>query len=392
MKIALVCQRYGETVNGGAEQYCRQLAEKLCACCEVEVLTTCAEDYITWKNAFRPGVETLNGVTLRRFAVDKPRNMKRFGRLRGRLLTGPHTARDEERWLCAQGPLCTAFVEYLRAHQYDYALVIFVTYLYYLTVKGVSIASNSVLLPTAHDEPYLRLQMYRKVFEAPRGMIYLTREEKALVERRFPLTRGKPDVIAGAGVEVPNELPDARERFGLHGPYILYVGRIDESKGCPQLFACFERYKKACGGPLKLVLAGKAAMDIPEQPDICSLGFVSDAEKFALMRESLCLVLPSPFESLSMVVLESFAMGRPVLVNGRCAVLKGHCRESLGGLWFENYPEFEGTLQYLETHPRICAQMGENGRRYVEEKYRWDAIIKRVKALLDTCAQDGGEP
>ena len=125
-------------------------------------------------------------------------------------------------------------------------------------------------------------------------------------------------------------------------------------------------------------------MDIPRDPDIISLGFVSDEEKFALMRDAKCLVLASEFESLSMVVLESMIMGRPVLVNGKCMVLRGHCTKSNAGLYFENYAEFEGTLSYLLSHPEQYEQMRENGRKYVRQNYDWNVILEKIRGMIES--------
>ena len=166
-------------------------------------------------------------------------------------------------------------------------------------------------------------------------------------------------------------------------PYITYAGRIDESKGCGEMFRYFEVYKRQYGGALKLVLMGKAVMDIPKYPDIISLGFVSDETKFAVMASAKALVLFSQFESLSMVVLESMMMGRPVLVNGKCEVLKGHCTRSNAGLYFTTYQEFAGTLNYLLTHPAQYGTMRKNAVKYVEENYRWERIVEAIYQLIE---------
>ena len=186
------------------------------------------------------------------------------------------------------------------------------------------------------------------------------------------------------GIEAPDEsqLFDAKAKYKLDD-YILYVGRIDENKGCGTLFKYFSEYKKRNGGNLKLVLVGKAVIDIPKRDDIVYLGFVTDEEKFSLTKDARLMVLASEFESLSMIVLESMFYGRPVLLNGKCVVLKGHCKRSNAGLYFTNYFKFEGALNYLLTHPEEYAVMRENARRYVEENYRWDAIMSRLCAFIE---------
>ena len=113
-----------------------------------------------------------------------------------------------------------------------------------------------------------------------------------------------------------------------------------------------------------------------------NLGFVSDEMKFKVMQEAKALLLFSRFESLSMVVLESMTMGRPVIVNGKCEVLKGHCIRSNAGLYFDNYPEFAGCLNYLLSHEEVYEAMRLNGKKYVAENYQWDVIVNRIKQLI----------
>ena len=214
--------------------------------------------------------------------------------------------------------------------------------------------------------------------------MYNSDAERRFVDSRFLMTSGKPHITIGAGVDAPRgELPDVRERFGLKDDYIVYAGRIDESKGCGELFEYFAAYKRRCGGKLKLVLLGKAVMSIPERPDILPLGFVSEEEKFAVLKGAKALVLASRFESLSIVVLESMLMGRPVLVNGECEVLYDHAVKSGAGLFFRDDTEFSAALHWLLTHEREYEQMCENGRRYVFEYYSWEKITEKLRALTE---------
>lgn len=383
-KIAFVCQRYGLDVNGGSELYCRQLAEKMSAVYDVEVYTTCAVDYMTWENRYQPGVETINGLLVHRFPVARRRDKARFDKLSQKVLVDPkHSDEEEEKWVDEQGPMCPAVLKELQMVRSQYKAVIFMTYLYYLSARGLPMGfENAYLIPTTHDEPWAYLRVYDKVFAGAKGLIWLTPEEQAFAEKRFPSVRGVPSVLAGSGVDVPaGELPEIPEKL-RDTPYIVYAGRIDESKGCGEMFQFFRRYKKQYGGDLKLALMGKAVMKVPKDKDIVDLGFVSDEMKFAVMRGAKALVLFSRFESLSMVVLESMTMGRPVLVTGKCEVLKGHCVRSNAGLYFDDYPEFAATLNYLLTHEAEYEVMRENGKRYVAENYQWDRIVQKIVGLL----------
>jgi glycosyltransferase involved in cell wall biosynthesis len=144
------------------------------------------------------------------------------------------------------------------------------------------------------------------------------------------------------------------------------------------------RYKEERRSDLKLILLGKSAMKIPEDEDIIPLGFVSEEDKFNGIAASDFMIMPSKYESFSMVIMESWACKKAVLVNGRCDVLKGHCLRSNGGLWYESYEEFKECLDLLISDDRLRAKMGENGKQYVEENYSWPKIEEKYLRLLDT--------
>ena len=383
-RIAFTCQRYGPEVNGGAELHCRQLAERLAAYYDVTVYTTCAKDYTAWRNEYLSGEEDIGGVHVKRFPVERERDPEAFARISAKVFSGePHTDEDEEEWIDAQGPYCPELIRALEAEHGQYKKVLFMTYLYYLTARGLPRGfPNTVLIPTLHDEPPARLRYYDRVFAAAKGIAWTTEEEKRFAERRFPAVKEIPGIMAGVGIDGPEgELPEIPEEI-RNTPYLVYAGRIDESKGCAEMFAYFRRYKEEHPGDLKLVLMGKPVMEIPEDGDIVSLGFVADDLKFAVMKEALALVLFSRFESLSMVVLESMLMRRPVLVDGQCGVLKGHCRRSNAGLYFHTYPEFACAVDYLREHPEEYAEMCRNGEKYVRDNYQWNVIIDRYRKMF----------
>lgn len=385
-KIAFVCQRYGEEVNGGAEAECCMYAERLAPWYHVEVLTTCAKDHMTWKNEYKPGSEYINGVYVRRYLNEKERDVDTFLKISA-IVNSKHRDVTERKWLIEQGPYCPSLLSYLSRHGRDYDAVLFMTYLYYPTVYGINKCSgkNHILIPTAHDEPPIYQRQFNKLFQRADKLIYNAQAEKRFVERRFPFTVTKPSITVGAGVEYPKAvLPNVEDTFGIKDPYICYSGRIDVSKGCGILFDFFKEYKATHpGSKLKLVLTGKAAMEIPQDPDIIPLGFVSEEEKYAVMQDSVAFVIASEFESLSIVVLESMMMGRPVLVNGKSEVLKDHCTLSNAGFYFMNYQEFEGELDYLLSHEDVYRQMCENGKRYVKDNYQWDSIIDKIRWLIE---------
>ncbi|GHU64924.1 hexosyltransferase [Clostridia bacterium] len=384
-KIAIINQRYGLEVNGGSEQYTRLLAERLTEKNNVEILTTCALDYTTWDNHFSEGTSVIHDVPVRRFPVDQPRDIQRFAQVSERVYTtGIGNAVMEAEWIDEQGPLCTKLIQYIKDHADRYDVFIFVTYLYYLTVQGMGLVKDrSILIPTAHDEPPIRLHTYKSVFHAPIAIGYNTEEERDFVHTFFGNNR-IPSEILGIGIDIPDIIDtDAfRKKYALDN-YLIYVGRIDESKGCAELFDFFTLYKEENPSDLKLVLMGKEVMDVPTNPDIISLGFVSDEDKFNGIAGAKTLLLPSLFESLSMSVLESLALGVPVIVNGGCEVLRGHCLRSNAGMCYTSYDEFEKVLHFLLSHEDDYLAMSVNGANYVAKNYDWTIIMNKLQSLID---------
>ena len=388
-RIALVNQRYGLEVNGGSEYYTRLIAERLTGEFQVDVITTKSLDYTTWENYYKANEEDINGVHVRRFPVVTCR-AKDFNEYNGaylaKLSAGQADEADEKVWFEKQGPFCPAAIDYIRENKDNYDAFIFVTYLYYLTVMGMpEVAEKSIFIPTAHEEPFIHFKSFETIFRKPKAYVFLTDEEKALVQGLFH-TENIPCQVMGTGVDIPCE-PDEkafREKFGIEGDYLIYVGRIDEGKDCPMMFKYFMEYKKRRPeSKLKLVLMGKPVCEIPRHEDIVMLGFVSEEDKFSGISGAKALVLPSKFESLSISVLEAMTLSVPVIVNGICEVLKGHCLKSNGGLYYMNYFEFEGIGDYIFSHEKEYGIMRENARDYIEKNYRWDVIIKKFSGLIN---------
>ena len=384
-KILFVVQRYGLEVNGGAELHCRQLAERLKDEYDVSVLTTCAIDYVTWKNEYKEGIEHINGVKVIRKKVDFERNQKKFNKISAKLNNEKDNINLGIEWQEAQGPHSSELIKYLEDHKDDYDVIIFLTYLYYTTYFGLKVApEKSILIPTAHDEPPIYYSIFNETFNLPKAILYSTTTERDFVNERFKNDYIESDIV-GLGVDINENAQDIdlEKTFDIKDDYVVYIGRIDESKGCKEMFEYFLEYKKIYNSNLKLVLAGKSAMEIPGNKDIVTLGFVSEDEKVNLIRKSKLLILPSKFESLSLSTLEAMYLKVPVLLNGKCEVLKQHAILSNGGLYYENKWEFIETLDYLIRNSKIAERMGENGRKYVDVNYKWDVIIEKLKKNIE---------
>ena len=390
MKLAVVVQRYGADINGGAELHARYVAEHLARHAEVEVLTTCARDYISWANEFDPGEDRVGSVVVRRFPVKQPRDPALFGRLSNRVFEHRHSVAQELAWLDSEGPTSPQLIQHLRRHGDDYDFCLFFSYRYYLAYHGCrAVASRAVLIPTAERDPTVGLSIFGPIFRGVRAIMYNSFEERAMIHT-IASNSSVPHTVVGVGSEIPaRSEPDRfRRKFDITQPFILYIGRIDENKGCPELFRFFIHYVQHVSRSLQLVLIGRSILSVPSHPRIHHLGFVSDEEKFDALAAAQALVMPSRFESLSMVALEAWAMGRPVLANGRCDVLHGQCVRSNAGLYYENYEEFAETLHALETNRPLHAALCRNGREYFTRHYAWPVIERKYLELLERLQQE----
>ena len=388
-RLVIVVQRYGAEVNGGAEQHARWLAEKLAETADVTVLTTCALDYITWADHYPPGETEENGVRVRRFPVDAARDWKKAQRQTRLVMTHQHTLFDEVQWVKDQGPFSTPlFTAVRRAYETTDAFI-FHTFHYASTYFGLPLVSDKAfLVPTAHDDPFVHMALFRPVFHLPRGIFYNTEPERALVQR---VTRNHqvPNTLAGVGVALPDDVSPERfrRRYNLHEPFLLYVGRVDESKNVPELLDYFTRFRQANPAtPLKLVLIGRANLTLPDHPDIVPLGFLPEADKFDAIAAAAVVTLPSLYESLSMITLEAWAAGTPMLVNEQCEVVKYQCKQSNGGLYYRTADEFDASLQLLLGSDSLRRQMGRQGRQFVSQHYRPDRVVQHYIALLDAAS------
>lgn len=384
-KLGFVVQRYGVEIAGGAEYHCRLIAELLKDHAEVDVFTTCALDYVEWKNHYPEGEAILNGVRVVRFPVARERDILRFAAVSEAIQSPRHTAADEEGWMDEQGPFSPALRDHVRqaadAGRYD--ALIFFSYRYWTTFRTlVASRTPALLAPTAEDDGLYRLPLFRPMFEATTQFVFNSVEERLMLEKA--LGRPLPGEIVGVGSALPESMDESafRKRYGIEGPFLLYVGRIDLNKGCPELFDHFLRYRKETDSNLSLVLIGRAVLPVPQDPSVKAIGFVDDACKWDALAACMALAIPSRLESLSMVTLEAFWAERPVVANANCAVLRGQCRRSGGGLYYTNYDEFSGILQILERDAALRARMGRAGHAYFEKNYAWPVILEKYLRLI----------
>jgi glycosyltransferase involved in cell wall biosynthesis len=394
VKLAVVVQRYGADINGGAELHARYVAEMLARRHRVEVLTTCAHDYVTWKAHYPEGAETVNGVAVRRFAVARERDPQDFSDRSIQVFERRHSIADELAWLDSEGPTSPALIDYIGQHADGFDFFLFFSYRYYHAYHGVRrVPHKAILVPTAERDPALGLSIFGPVFRAARALMYNSPEERAIIQAAAGNT-SVPGVVVGIGSDLPRETAPERFRrkYEVAGPFVIYVGRIDQNKGCGELFDYFSNYRPRLGQQLSLILAGNSILPIPSHPRIRHLGFISDRDKFDAIAASEALMMPSRFESLSMVALEAWGLGRPVLANGRCDVLRGQTIRSRAGLYYDSFPEFAEALFTLTSNRALHRAFGDNGRRFYERHYAWPVIQRKYEDMLGQLSRANAAP
>ncbi len=388
-KVAIVIQRYGSDLVGGSETLAREYAERLIGRgFDVTVYTSTARDYVTWRSEYAAGESMERGVPILRFVPTRERDLKAFNALAEPMYLRPTTAEDERLFLETQGPLVPGLIEALRADASRYEAILFFTYLYYPTVEGIRAAgARSVFIPTAHDEPPLRFAMFKNVFEGVRSYAFCSAPEAKLVASRFDISKCSQEVV-GIGVDppAPPDVEEFRILRGIDRPYLLYAGRIDAGKGCDEMLRFYEAAQAEVMGCPDLYLIGKLAMELPAIPRLRHLGFVSEEDKHAAMAGAFALVCPSPYESLSITLLEAMSHGTPVLASSRSDVLVDHCHKSNAGLAYGTAEEFAESVRLFVLDESLRRSLGHNGRRYALTEFSWDRVLDRLVRQIDAAA------
>ena len=386
MKIAFVIPWYGD-IPGGAETECRQTAENLQRNgVNVEILTTCVKQFLSdWNtNYFAEGTYKENGITVRRFSVRK-RDTSKFDEVNFKLMNNCRISSMEEQIYMENMINSDSLCSYIRDHSDEYDHFFFIPYMFGTTYYGSQIhPERSILIPCLHDESYAYMDIFKKMFKDVKTVIYNSEPEKTLANHIYDI-RGHQIVIGtGMDTDISYNAQRFRDKYDIKNEFLLYAGRRDSGKNVSLLIEYFARYKESCDGNLKLVLIGKGELTVPKEHrhDIIDLGFVSPEDKFDAYAAATLFCMPSMNESFSIVLMEAWLCGTPVLVHAGCAVTKDHCIKSNGGLYFDNYDEFEGCIQYFLKNPEKRDIMAKNGKEYVLMNYSWDTIVQKYKRLL----------
>lgn len=381
-RVALVVQRYGE-VTGGAEKLAAQMAEHLAPHWDITVLTTCAKNHLEWDNAFPAGPDVVDGIKVLRFPSTRVRNIRGFNGLSRQVFDKSNERLREEQWVAEQGPMCPGLLHHLATERDAYDGYLFFTYLYAPTVWGLPlVADRALLVPTTHDEAPVRFGVYRDVFERPRALLCLTPEEHTLIERYFP--NHAPTRVVGVGVDRPRaDGARFKEKHGIHRHYLLNIGRQEPGKGVPELLEYHQALKERFEDAPDLVLAGDTNMELSGE-GVRYLGRIDEQDKHDALAGALAVVVPSRYESLSLLTLESFAQGTPVLVNGRSDVLVGQVERSGAGRAFTDLESF---IQGLREVGAERGPMGKRGLAYVK-KQGWPQVVAAYREEMQRILEE----
>lgn len=379
--------RYGAEVVGGAERLARMLAVSLRdAGWQVEVLTTCARDAATWRNVEPQGRSDDDGVAVERFPVRVARRPGAFHQLSRAVFKLPPGLRPEGLWVAAQGPWAPGLVAAVGRADPSVP-TLFLPYLYHPTLRGLPrFPGPRLLMPAAHDEVPLRLRTVGAALAAADALWYGTDEERELVERVHPAAADRASAVGNVGIVAPAAVDPARFAARVGAPYLLYGGRVAAGKGMEELLDGVRRLRSQ-REDVVLVLTGEAGTATAAAPGVVPVGRLDEATRWEALAGASAVVVPSFHESLSLLALEAWAVGRPVLANAESPVLLGQVLRSGGGIGYRGAAELAQAAADLLSDADVAASLGRSGRRYVELTYRWEVVHARLEGLIERAVE-----
>jgi glycosyltransferase involved in cell wall biosynthesis len=396
VKLGLVVPRYGTEIVGGTEHWLRLLCEHLVAMkqWEVEVFTTCATSAATWRDELPPGDGALHGVTVHRHRSLSGRD-PRYAELNAVIRDDPAGVSDEVayRFVELVGPVCPDVLDQAAASDCD--LIAVTPYLFWPAVHGTPrFGRRTIFHGAAHDEPELHLRIMQRVFTSVGGFAFNSQAERALVERNFPVAQLPASVIGNSVSEGNGDPAQARLALGLSPDeaFVLCVGRVERDKGSHALADLWRRYRRRHRDAPRLVFLGPVHEALAADGDVIVAGRQPEEVKWGALRGCEFLIAPSPWESFSLVILEAWLAGRPVVVNAVCAATVEQCRRGGGGLAFSDVVEFDVVVDRLLADRTLRDHLARRGGDYARRQFSWSAVVDRYAALADRirAATDSG--
>ena len=372
-KLAFISPIFHPQAFGGSERLALEIAVLLSKEFEIHIYTSCARNYLTWRNEFQPGTEIFGSMFIHRFPVSEERDIKKFNSFYSKILKKfPNVSeREYSKWLELQGPNTPSLISRLASDADSYDCAVFFSYLYFPVLKTIPLfKGKAVFCPAVHDEPPIYFPMYKEAFSDDLLYSFHTPEERDLFQKIFGFSPAK-SFISGMNVVLPKleRLPGSILDF----PYILYVGRVEKGKNVHRLIEFFLEWKNLCSHPHKLVIVG-GGDELEKDDMVVQTGYVDEQTKFTFLKNCSVFINPSPHESFSISLMEAWLMERPVLVNGDCDVLRAHCVRSNGGLFYSDSESFTSMLNFFVNSSEKSERMGRNGKEYVTRNYSTERI------------------
>ncbi len=385
LKFGVVVPRYEKQSGGGAENHAGALAQSLItAGHDAEIITTQTDSMNDWNNNLKEGMSDCDGLPVRRFPL-KNLDPTKHHMIGHKINMDRELSWGEETEWMRNSVRSQAMELYLKENSDNYDFLFFMPYLYGTTFWGSQVApEKSFLVPCYHDEPLAYLALLNQNAQWMAGVFFNTVAEKRLAERAIKIKNPGMFVI-GEGVEVDatGNAERFRNKYKIDGDFILYVGRLQREKNIPDLLDNFESFRANSDSDVKLVLAGRGDMPLSRTPvpGATYLGFLSEEDKIDAFVACSAFVLPSDRESFSIVMMEAWLQGRPVLASSACNVAREHIFKCGGGFLYEGDDEFLKAVEAVVSDRARASVMGAKGRQYVLDNFKWEKIVDN---LIDT--------
>jgi len=381
-KIGIITPWFGDFA-GGAELLARNMARELNARgVETIVFTTCSKSPFDswWHDHYEPGVYQVEGIETRRFATGKIREpydsvinkLQRHKKL---------TSHDEQAFFdfgINSDDLVQSVQEYVNG---EYELIA-LPYFHGLTHSVVNrYPSRISLIPCFHDEPQFYWSATERLLKNANHIFFNSPEEKELTIKQYGRSVGRrivESVVTGVGVQVEDDIDFAEKPESLPDSYFIYAGRKERGKNVHLLCEWFLEYSRNFNRNTKLIFLGSGDKSLlPANDCFVDFGFVSEARKMQLMKQSKGIINLSENESFSIVIMEGWLCGVPSVVSANCPVTRNHVRRCNGGFYVSDSREFCIALKQLEDNDSLRQQLGVNGHDYLKQEFSFDVVLSR---------------
>ncbi len=386
-RLAFVMPWFGPGIPGGAEMLCGQWTRQLQrADWDVQVLTTTIRELASdWNRPHYPSGESrVDNIRVLRFPLTSG-NHTTFNRINQKLLEGLPVGPFEEEAFYREGPNSDEMMRFISSHR-DRYWFIFLPYPFGTSYFGMEAAGHrALLLPCLHDEGYARMDCMRRRIEGVQGLVFNSVPEQRLAQKLYRV-RCIPQIVLGVGMDgqIAGSATRFRTKYGIDRPFLLYVGRRDATKGTDTLIEYYRRFRaRNPARKLELVLAGPGSIEA-RCAGVHDVGFLPAADKHDALAAADLLCVPSVNESFSIVLMEAWLCGTPVLVNHACPVTRDFALRGQGGVGYGDYFEFEAAVEHLEARPGLRRMLAQSGADFVRRSFAWQPLVRRFGEWLDS--------